>query len=252
METPPKQPETLSMWDINSWTRWKAHFTQTAQRYWNGKFWLVNNFPVIEFEDNSIKYRHNAYCRFKLISADATATSVHHHVIDVVRLAPAEKWFGSHSTLYDSRDTKSVHKATDSTGKMVMQKAHVHEVGHLLGLGHAVEGSMACPTSGNTNATACYGSSDAEMNSVMGSGMKLNATHAYPWRMAIASMTGQGTTFKPSGTRITAAMANTLFGKKFSGTDFMSNDWQAKLTRHYPRTDAEVNSNTSITTRIKR
>lgn len=133
-----------------------------------------------------------------------------------------------------------------------MQKAHVHEIGHLLGLGHSAEGTAACPTTGNTNATACYGSSDIEMTSVMGSGMKLYAKHAYPWRLAIADMTGKGTVYKPSKTRSTAATINTLLGTALAGTDLMSKDWQAKLIRHYPRTEAEVNRNTSITTRVKR
>ena len=82
--------------------------------------------------------------------------------------------------------------------------------------------------------------------------MKLNATHAYPWRMAIASMTGKGIMSKPSDTRTAAATANKFFGTSLSGIHFMSNDWQAKLIRHYPRTEAEVNSNASITRKIKR
>lgn len=249
-----EQTRDIVRWTNNSWAIWKNHFLQSAQKYWHGKFWLVNNFPALEFEDKGVKYRHNVYCRFKLIGADATAGSVHHHVIDVVRLAPTENWFGSHSTLYDSLDTKATHKATDSSGNKVMQKAHVHEIGHLLGLGHAAEGTVACPTSGNTNAAACYGSSDAQMNSVMGSGMKLDTSHAYPWRMALASMTGSGTVRKPSANRTLAAIANALptATASFTGPDFASGDWQAKMTRHYPRTDAEVISNTSITTKPTR
>ena len=218
----------------------------------------MNDFPVLEFEDGGVKYRHNVYCRFKIVGADAVAGSVHHHVIDVVRLAAAEKWFGSHSTLYDSNDTKSSHKATDSAGSKVMQKAHVHEVGHLLGLGHAAAGTAACPTSGNTNAAACYGASDRHMTSVMGSGMKLNATHAYPWRMAIAAMTGKGTIRKPAENRTSATGINNMLGMlglldvPYTGTDFSSNDWQAKLIRHYPRTAAEVAANAAITKRPKR
>ncbi|PIE83150.1 MAG: hypothetical protein CSA09_03545 [Candidatus Contendobacter odensis] len=158
-------------WTPASWSQWKNNFIRAAERFWHGKFWLVNNFPILEFTDGGVKYRHNIYCRFKLIGADATAGTVHHHVIDVVRLARNEPWFGSHSTLYDSRDTKSTHKANDSKGNKIMQKAHVHEVGHLLGLGHTTEDTSRCPVSGNTNATACYGASDQELNSVMGSGM---------------------------------------------------------------------------------
>lgn len=244
-------------WTPGSWARWKNNFVRTAQRYWHGKFWLVNNFPVLEFEDKGVKYRHNVYCRFKLIGADATAGTTHHHTIDVVRLARNETWFGSHSTLYDSRDTRRTHKATDSAGKKVMQRAHVHEVGHLLGMGHAAQGTLSCPVSGDTNAAACYGTSDFEMNSVMGSGMELRPVHAYPWRMAIADMTGKGTVRTPSANRSSAATANIrsllLNGTMpFVGPDFASGDWEAKMKRHYPRTEAEVTANAAITKRPRR
>ncbi len=239
-------------WNANAWARWKTNFIQSAQRYWNGKFWLVNNFSVLEFDSGGVKYRHNVYCRFKLLGADAVAGSTHHHVIDVVRLASTENWFGSHSRLYDSLDTQSTRKATDSAGNTVMQRAHVHEIGHLLGLGHAAEGTATCPTSGNTNAAACYGSSDQQMNSVMGSGMRLYATHAYPWRMAIAAMTGQSTVRTPTQNRANAASINAMLSMQFSGTDFTSRDWQAKMVRHYPRTEAEVTANAAITRRPRR
>ena len=150
-----------------------------------------------------------------------------HHVIDVVRLHSTEKWFGSHSTLYDSRDIESAHKRTDSGGKKVMQKAHVHEVGHLLGLGHVDEGKAHCPKSGNTNASACYGISDSDMKSVMGAGMTLRKEHANPWRKAIVKLTMKG-----------------------SATS--ANDWKAEMKRHYPRTLAEAAANQAITSRPNR
>ena len=81
-----------------------------------------------------------------------------------------------------------------------------------------------------TNAAACYGASDRHMTSVMGSGMKLNATHAYPWRMAIAAMTGKGTIRKPAENRTSATGINNMLGMlglldvPYKGTDFSSND----------------------------
>lgn len=239
-------------WTAGSWAQWKANFVRSAQRFWHGKFWLINNFPVLEFVDKGVEYRHNVYCRFKLIGADATTGTVHHHVIDVVRLAKNETFFGSHSTLYDSRDTQLTHKRNDSAGNKIMQRAHVHEIGHLLGLGHSAEGTTACPVSGNTNAAACYGTSDVEMTSVMGAGMDLRAVHAYPWRMAIADMTGKGTVRKPAVNRSAAVLANALLGMSLTGDDLMSSDWQAKMQRHYPRTMAEVKANAAITARPRR
>jgi len=238
-------------WNHHAWVRWKTNFLISAQRYWGGRFWLVNNFPVLEFNDNNVKYRHNVYCRFKLIGKDATAGSQHDHVIDVVRLAKTEDFFGSHSTLYDSLDTVATLKANDSNGKKIMQKAHVHEIGHLFGMGHSAEGTVACPVTSNTNASACYGVSDLELNSVMGSGMDRRSVHAYPWRMAIADMTGKGSIRKPSINRSTATFINQV-GFSLSGVDFMSDDWEAKMVRHYPRTESEVKANMAVIKRPRR
>lgn len=249
---PTATARNIIKWTPGSWMQWKTHFVRSAQRFWHGEFWLVNNFPVLEFEDKGIKYRHNIYCRFKLIGADANAGSTQHHVIDVVRLARTETFFGSHSTLYDSRDTVPTHKKSDSAGNKIMQRAHVHEIGHLLGMGHSAEGTASCPVSGNTNASACYGTSDFEMSSVMGSGMDLRAVHAFPWRMAIADMTGNGTIRTLSVNRSMATLVNQLPGMSLSGTDFTSNDWQAKMKRHYPRTEAEAKANAAVTMRPRR
>lgn len=233
-------------WTPGSWERWKRNLVNSAQRYWNGKFWLINNFPVLEFEDEDILYRHNIYCKFRLIGENATRGSVHHHVIDVVRLHNSETFFGSDETLFSSVDTEEIEIVRDSSGNPIMQRAHVHEIGHLLGLGHAEVGTTACPVSSDTNADACYGTSDAEMNSVMGLGMDLDISHAYPWRMAIASMINRGTVRTPTENRSTA----TSFS--LSGVSFQSSDWTAKMIRHYPRTASEVATDMQITRRPRR
>ncbi|MGF1580965.1 MAG: hypothetical protein ACFCD0_16500 [Gemmataceae bacterium] len=240
-------------WTPGSWALWKDNFLRTAQRFWNGKFWLINNFPVLEFVDQNVQYRHNVYCRFRLIGADANPGTHHHHVIDVVRLAPGENWFGSHSRLYDSRDTELVQKNTDSAGRPVMQRAHVHEVGHLLGLGHSAEGTPACPVTGNTNAAACYGTTDHDMTSVMGSGMDLRPEHAWPWRSTIADMTNRGvvrTAPENRALRSLSASIGTTLG--ITPPVFVSNDWTAVMQRHYPRTQEEVRTNAAVTSRPNR
>ena len=116
-------------WTPAEWSRWKSHFLTSAQKYWSGKFWLINNFSALEYENKGVKYRPNIWCRFNLVGGDASA-GAYHHTIEVVRLHKTETWFGSHSKLYDSLDTNLVQKGTDSKGKAIMQRAHVHEVGH--------------------------------------------------------------------------------------------------------------------------
>lgn len=205
---------------------WKKDFLKSAQSYWHGKFWLVNNFPKLEFEHKSKRYRPNIWCKFKLLGGDADK-DVRHHVIDVVRLHRTESWFGSHSKLYDNLDTNSVQKGTDSGSKAIMQRARVHEVGHLIGLGHVDIGKAHCPPRGNTNASACYGVADDDKRSVMGQGMELRYDHAMPWRKAAIQLLGVGL----AATRT---------------------DWEPKRIQHYPRLPAEVLTKAAITAKPKR
>src|SRR5262245_55333668 len=161
-----KPERKIVKWSPASWSAWKANFVSSAQAFWTGKFWLINDSASFPYKKGTNTYFPNVWCRFKLVGNEATVPG-NHHTIDVVRLDPSENWFGSHSTLYDSKDTNSVQKNTTSTGKKVMQRAHVHEVGHLLGLDHVDVGKAHCPASGDTNAGPCYGVNDADMVSVM-------------------------------------------------------------------------------------
>jgi hypothetical protein len=216
-------------WTPTDWANWKTHFIRSAQKFWHGKFWLVNNFSVYDYDVKGVKYVPNIWCRFELSGGDATTlgTSGFHHTIEVVRLHRSETWFGSHSRLYDSLDSKLVRKGIDSKGKAIMQRAHVHEVGHLLGLGHVDIGKPHCPASGNTNLGPCYGVADVDKYSVMGQGMQLRNKHANPWRRAIVELSKKGAVVTPT-------------------------DWEPKLVRHYPRTPSEVAKNIHITSRPKR
>ena len=150
----------IQKWSDPSWKSWQENFCRSAQSFWNGKFWLLNNIGALPYDKKGTIYIPNIYCKFKLVGGDGNSGS-HHHIIDVVRLAAHEKWFGSHWKLYDSKDTELVEKATNSSGTAIMQRAHVHEIGHLLGLAHVDVGTAACPASADTNAPAPYGATAA-------------------------------------------------------------------------------------------
>lgn len=208
-------------WNPAEWMSWKSNFIATASRHWNGKFWLVNNFSKYAYTYKEIKYIPNVWCRLNLVAIDA-GVGTHHHLIDVVRLDKSELWFGSHARLFDNLDVNLVRKGMDSRGRFIMQRANVHEIGHLLGLGHVDAGKQHCIAARNVNAAACYGVTDRDKYSVMGQGMQLRDEHAHPWRRAIALISGKGNT---------AANA----------------DWVPRKDRHFPRTLAEVAANASIT-----
>jgi hypothetical protein len=226
-------PRKIIKWTATEWAHWKTNFVASAERFWNGKFWLLNNIGAYPFKAGSQIYLPNMYCKFDLIGSDATS-GTHHHTIDVVRLDPTENWFGSHSTLYDSKDTNSVQKGTDSKGKPIMQRAHVHEVGHLLGLGHVDIGKPHCPATGNTNASACYGVADADKNSVMGEGMQLRLSHAAPWLSAMKQ-------FLKTAHASPLYTPPVLVRKVHAAHPFV-----AKRVRQYPRTPDEYENNKLI------
>jgi len=234
-------------WSPSAWAMWKANFVQSAERFWTGKFWLVNDSYSFPYSKGAVTYYPNVWCRFKLVANDATVVG-NHHTIDVVRLHPSENWFGSHSTLYDSKDTNRVKKATTSGGKKVVQRAHVHEVGHLLGLDHVDVGKPHCPAAGDTNASACYGIADNDIMSVMGSGMQLRLENAYPWRESLRYFALED---------LSAAISRPMslpfnFASLASPVVSLLSVWPAKVHRHYPRTEAELKAGTAITSRPAR
>ena len=234
-------------WTPASWEAWKTNFVTSATAFWNGKFWLVNDAGLFSFMVGTTTYIPNVFCKMKIVASDGPANT--HHAIDVVRLAASENWFGSHERLYDSLDTTSVQKSTDSHNRPIMQRAHVHEVGHLLGLDHVDVGQAHCPASGDTNASACYGVSDQSLNSVMGTGMQIRLENASPWRNAIRGFALQHV-MTGGGSSVLSLMMP--FSRLFAFPTHVLASWPARMRRHYPRTLAEAQVGLNITSRIMR
>jgi hypothetical protein len=61
---PTKSTRKIIKWTVGSWELWKKNFVSSAQNYWHGKFWLVNNFDLYTYEKNGVKYRPNIWCGF--------------------------------------------------------------------------------------------------------------------------------------------------------------------------------------------
>lgn len=252
---PAEPTRKIIKWTDASWNAWKTNFVQSAQSFWHGKFWLINDAGAFPFTSKGgVIYYPNVWCRFKLIGNEATVAG-NHHTIDVVRLHASEKWFGSHSTLYDSKDTNLNKKTTDSKGKPVMQRAHVHEVGHLLGLDHVDVGKPHCLPMTDTNASACYGVSDADKKAVMGSGMQLREENAYPWREALRAFTAaellMAVLNSPPGiaSKVKALIAAAGGGPPQSlqiPVVLLTSVWPAKMKRHFPRTADDIKAGKMI------
>lgn len=227
-----KPERDIIKWTDESWKTWKSDFIKSAQKFWDNKFCLVNQWGYFPYKLDGKILLPNVKCRVKLVAQDSTATD-NHHSIDVVRLAASENWFGSHSRLYDSKDINSVPKGKDSAGNPIMQRAHVHEVGHIMGLGHVDIGKAHCPASGDTNDPLCYGVADEDKKSVMGQGMELRKTHAQPWLTAIKKFE-TWSTGHPSFTELNKQVR----AAGVSATPYLP--WTAEFWHYQARTMDEV------------
>ena len=211
--------QNIIKWDTGSWNIWKQKFASSAMTF-HGKFWLVNNHKWNEYEDRTVKYFPNIWCGLKIEFAASAATA--HHSITVYRVPRSGRGFRSNFSLMDSYDVELQKKGSDSAGKVLRQKPAVHELFHTLGVRHIDHGEATCPIGDSGNANPCYGDTDDDRHTLMGSAMNVHEKFADPWRRAAVKLTGKGAV----------------------GT---ATDWQAKLKRHYPRTQEEVDRDAQIT-----
>jgi hypothetical protein len=163
-------------WPAGTFEAWAARYQRECQQFWDNRFWLCPpaTYRDLDFTNNRRTLRPNALCglNLSLVSTQSMAD----HTIEVVRLADSESFYRSDSAHYDNRDIEA---STTTAG--FRQRAHVHEVGHLLTLGHSNEGDASCVN----NNPVCY-----DNDNVMGGGENIAAWNARPWQNAMQAVTG--------------------------------------------------------------
>ena len=173
--TPGARARNIVRWADGEFATWSKRYQRECQAFWDTRFWLCPppTFTSLDFLQNGRKLRPNVRCglHLTLVSASSAAD----HMIDVVRLADTETFFRSDSGHYDNRDID-----TAPTPAGFSQRAHVHEVGHLLGMGHSNEGDAACVNNNNV----CYAN-----DNVMGGGETIAPWNARPWQDAMQAVT---------------------------------------------------------------
>jgi hypothetical protein len=110
--------------------------------------------------------------------------------------------FGADPTLLASNDVGAVTHGDVAAGSRWRRHPAAHEVGHLLGLHHVAQRSVAC----RSDVLKCYGSNLAETLNIMGMGDQLSLEDAKPWRERIAWHTG----IDPDGWKVDRASARAM------------------------------------------
>lgn len=131
-----KNLRKVQPWAPNEFETFAWRLVHSAQRFWTGKFWLEtpHNCNGLDWPDAKPTHRCNIYCKFSLARGFSEGDA--HYTIPVARLWDGEKsYFRSNALLFSSRDTQK-RPIPDLPKSSVKFWAHIHEVGHLIGLGH--------------------------------------------------------------------------------------------------------------------
>lgn len=162
-------------WGDEEFKAWCRRYQSECQSFWDRRFWLCPppTYSELDFRRERRTLRPNLSCGLHLTLV--SSSSLADHTIEVVKLADTETFYRSDSAHYDNRD---IDPSTSNAG--FQQRAHVHEVGHLLTLGHSNEGDASCVN----NNPVCYAN-----DNVMGGGETLAPWNARPWQNAMEAIT---------------------------------------------------------------
>jgi hypothetical protein len=137
-------------WNPSEFKCYMHRFEQGAERFWNGRFWLV---PPATFTDFDLKvggatYRPNIYCRFDMHVVDKGGFHVE---ADAYRLdlplsqtqspfrsyAASPDFHGKFSNLDVVQQAYPLIKDDKGHYHKYYQDTNVHETGHMIGMDHA-------------------------------------------------------------------------------------------------------------------
>lgn len=169
-------------WSRAEWIRFRTEFRIQIHSTWDRAFLLTPpaSYPGFTWPERG-GTRRRVLCTIQVPVQDEPGDV--HATITLVRLAhPGRHSFRSDSFTLESTDV--LPKRTGAFGATWARQTAVHEIGHLLGLGHVNQHSHECRQAPGSQ--ICYGANLQQAVNVMGHGGVLDHDNARPWTERIA------------------------------------------------------------------
>ncbi|MGE0826407.1 MAG: hypothetical protein AB7G75_34020 [Candidatus Binatia bacterium] len=174
-------------WSDAEWATFTSRYERQVNDFWDTKFKLLtpSSYHGLEWpETGAERRRRDVACRFRLLPQSPPRNAA---VIPVARVVSETTFFRSHAALYRNPEPNTAPSDRMPGGLDWQFFTSVHDVGHLLGLGHTRENARHCREV--PAGLVCYGANLQQQLDVMGMGSMLTLYDAEPWRRRIAQHT---------------------------------------------------------------